>query len=461
MSRPVLLAILLALSPWLAQAQTQTAAKPSGLDQLLKQVQESAQQSSKLNQEREARFLKNKNEQAALLAKAEAELAAVEARVNGVKGRFDAGQREIAELKKQLGERAGDYTQVYAAARQSAGDLRTVLADSYINPQYPQRLELLDGIAKGAALPSINQLESLWLTLQQEMTEQGKSARFKAEVVDPLGAKTTAEVVRVGAFTAFADGDYLAIPQGSGELRALSRQPGHGARGLAKDFAGEDEEPIAPILIDPTRGSLLALQVDRPSLSERIHQGGWPGYVIIVVGLCGFLLAIYQLQYLLRVDVGVRAQLADPRNPRPDNPLGRVLSVFKGDTEKHDPEVLELRLSEAVLKETPAIERGQQLIRLVIAAGPLLGLLGTVAGMIETFQVIMEAGAGDPKLMAGGISKAMIATVLGLGIAIPLLFINAVLASRSRALIQVLDEQSAGLLAERIELQQSGALARA
>ena len=439
----------------LVQAQT-----PSGLDQLLKQVQESAQQTSKLNQEREARFLKNKSEQAALLAKAEAELAAVEGRVAGVKGRFDASQREIAALKTQLGSRAGDYTQVYAAARQSAGDLRGILADSYINPQYPKRLALLDGIAKGPALPSINQLESLWLSLQQEITEQGKSARFVTEVVDPLGAKAKVEVLRVGAFTAFADGDYLAVPQGSGELRALSRQPGGGAQDLAEDFA-ESDEPFAPILIDPTRGALLALQVDRPSLTERIHQGGWPGYVILVVGLLGFLLAVYQLQFLLRVDLGVRAQLADPRNPKPDNPLGRVLTVFKGDNEKHDPEVLELRLSEAVLKETPAIERGQQIIRLVIAAGPLLGLLGTVAGMIETFQVIMEAGAGDPKLMAGGISKAMIATVLGLGIAIPLLFINAVLASRSRALIQILDEQSAGLLAERIEAQQTGALSRA
>lgn len=447
--------VLVLLLAGAAQAQT-----ASGLDQLLRQVQESAQQSSKLNQEREARFLKNKNEQAALLAKAEAELAAVEARVNSVKSRFDAGQQEIAGLKKQLGERAGDYTQVYAAARSSAADLRALLADSYINPQYPKRLDLLDGIAKGAALPSINQLESLWLTLQQEMTEQGKAARFTAEVVDPLGVKSQAEVFRIGAFTAFADGDYLAIPQGSGELRALSRQPGGGARGLAEDYA-EADEPLAPVLIDPTRGALLALQVDRPTMEERLHQGGWPGYVILLVGIVGFAVAVYQLQFLLRLDARVRAQLADPRNPSADNPLGRVLSVFKGDTEQHDPEVLELRLSEAVLKETPAIERGQQLIRLVIAAGPLLGLLGTVAGMIETFQVIMEAGAGDPKLMAGGISKAMIATVLGLGIAIPLLFINAVLASRSRALIQILDEQSAGLLAERIEQQQSGALARA
>lgn len=432
-----------------AQAQT----SPSGLDALLNQVRESAQQTSKLNQEREQRFIKNKNEQAALLAKAEAERSVVEARVAGVKARFDANQREIAALKTQLGARAGDFTQVYAAARSSATDMRAILAESFVNAQFPQRLEKLDAIAKNPALPSINQLEAFWFTLQQEMTEQGRSARFKAEVIDPLGAKSTAEVVRVGAFTAFSGRDYLTVPDGGGALRALPRQPERSDRSLAEDFA-EETSGLAPILIDPTRGALLALQVERPSVEERIHQGGWPGYVIIFVGLLATIVAVYQLVFLLRIDASVRRQLAAPQQPSTDNPLGRVLQVFKNDVEKHDPEVLELRLSEAVLKETPDIERFQQFIRLVIAAGPLLGLLGTVAGMIETFQVITEAGSSDPKLMAGGISKAMIATVLGLGIAIPLLFINAILASRSRAIIQILDEQSAGLLAERIESQQ-------
>ncbi len=448
MRKPVAALLGLLLLP-AAQAQTSL----SGLDALLNQVRESAQQTSKLNQEREQRFVKNKAEQAALLAKAEAERAAVEARVAGVKNRFDANQRDISALKTQLAARSGDYTQVYAAARTAATDLRSVLADSYINAQYPARLAKLDAIGKNPALPSINQLEAFWFTLQQEITEQGKSARFKAEVIDPLGSKSTVDVVRVGAFTAFAGRDYLAVPEGGGALRALSRQPSGSDRSLAEDFA-ESTGGLAPILIDPTRGGLLALQVERPSLEERIHQGGWPGYVIIFVGLLAFVVAVYQLVFLLRTDAGVRRQLAAPRAPQDDNALGRVLQVFKNDLEKHDPEVLELRLSEAVLKETPAIERFQQFIRLVIAAGPLLGLLGTVAGMIETFQVITEAGSSDPKLMAGGISKAMIATVLGLGIAIPLLFINAILASRSRAIIQILDEQSAGLLAERIESQQ-------
>ena len=114
-------------------------------------------------------------------------------------------------------------------------------------------------------------------------------------------------------------------------------------------------------------------------------------------------------------------------------------------------EVIELRISEAVLREVPKLERYQSFLSLAVAAGPLLGLVGTVIGMIITFQAITESGSGDPKLMAAGISQAMIATVLGLGIAVPLLFVNAALKARSRAIVQILDEQSTGLLAERLE----------
>ena len=190
---------------------------------------------------------------------------------------------------------------------------------------------------------------------------------------------------------------------------------------------------------------------------ERIEQGGAVGYVIIVLGLVGLALALYQLWYLAVTERRMNQQLENINAPSNDNPLGRVLGCLKDDGVSHDPEVLETRLSEAVLRELPKIERFQPFLRMVVAAGPLLGLVGTVTGMIITFQVITEVGAGDPKVMAGGISQAMIATVLGLLIAIPILFINSVLGARSRILVQVLDEQSAGLLARRLEAQKGEA----
>jgi biopolymer transport protein ExbB len=149
----------------------------------------------------------------------------------------------------------------------------------------------------------------------------------------------------------------------------------------------------------------------------------------------------------------VRRQLSNLDHPTEDNPLGRVLSSIKADpgTIEEDAEVVELRISEAVLREVPKLERFQAFLRLAVAAGPLLGLIGTVIGMIITFQSITESGSSDPRLMAHGISTAMIATVLGLGIAIPLLFINAALSSMSRNVVQILDEQSTGMLAESLE----------
>ena len=423
-------------------------AAPQGLDDLLKQVQQGSQASAKVNAEREARFMRDKNEQAAMLQKAEADLAAANARIARVKGRYDASQAEIKALKDKLQTRVGDTGQMYASVRQAAGDFRAAAGTSLVTAQYPARIALLETLMKGNELPSVAQMEKFWFLLQQEMTEGGKVARFPAEIVDEDGARAQVDVIRVGVFDAFAGGQYLSM-QPDGALSVLPRQPGHGATGLAKSFSKSDD-PIEPIIVDPSHGTLLALESVRPTLGERLEMGGLVGYVIIFIGLVGAALAAYQLTFLIKVGALMRRQLANLSHPTQDNPLGRVLSCLTDETSA-DPEVVELHVSEAVLKETPKLERFQGLIRLIVAAGPLLGLLGTVIGMIVTFQVITEVGAGDPKVMAGGISQAMIATVLGLGIAIPLLFVNTLLMSRSRALVQILDEQSAGMLAQRLE----------
>lgn len=442
----------------LALLASQTHAAPKGLDDLLKQVQQSNQQQSKLNLEREQRFLKNKAEQQVEVQKAEAQLAAAQARVNVVKGRYEANQKAMADLKTQLQARAGDYGQVYAAVKSVSADFRAVAAGSLVSAQVPDRQIFLDQLSQGREVPSIADLEKLWFTLQQEMTESGKVTRFSTDILDRDGLPQKAEVVRVGTFTAISDGEYLALE--GGRLAALTHQPKSEFLGLAEDFE-EANEGYEPVMVDPSRGSLLKLEGERPGMMDRVHQGGEIGYIIIAVGAIGFVLALFQMVYLYRVNARVHEQLRDVAAPRDDNPLGRVLMSLR-DARAPDPnedatdaEVLELRLSEAVLREQPKLERFQTFIRLVVAAGPLLGLVGTVAGMIITFQVITELGAGDPKAMARGISQAMIATLLGLGIAIPLLFINAYLASRSKALVQLLDEQSAGMLARSLEARKN------
>ena len=209
----------------------------------------------------------------------------------------------------------------------------------------------------------------------------------------------------------------------------------------------DSSDAVASLPVDPSRGTLLAQLQREPGLWDRVQQGGLVGWVILVLGAFGLLLAIWRMVYLTRVGRGVSAQMHDLSAPRADNPLGRIIGVLGPKPQLADLEPLELKLDEAILQETPPLEKGQGLLKLLSAVAPLLGLLGTVTGMIVTFQAITQGGGGDSRLMADGISQALVTTVLGLVVAIPLLFLHTLLASRSKGLIQLLEQQSAGLIA--------------
>jgi biopolymer transport protein ExbB len=344
--------------------------------------------------------------------------------------------------------------------RQVAGDSAAILFNSLTSAQFPGRDQFFTALAKSKVLPTIPQFEDLAFELLREITESGRVARWKTEIVTAAGEKEMADVVRIGGFIAFSGDRYLNYNPSLGTFSVFARQPARALRRAAAGLA-EAESGYHEAYIDPSRGVLLALYTQRPNVIERIEKGEAVGYVIILVGVIGLICSVYQFFYLFGVRRRVANQLRHLDTPIRDNPLGRVLATFRGDPEtiEDDVEVVELRISEAVLKEVPKIERFQAFLRLAVAAGPLLGLIGTVIGMIITFQSITETGSSDPKLMATGIGQAMIATVLGLGIAIPLLFINAGLATMSRAIVQVLDEQSNGLLAEHIE-RKAGAVAQ-
>lgn len=436
------MAVLSGLSPSLLRAQT-------NMDELLLQIQDGARSSAQLNADRERRFLADKNAQAKELARVEAERNEAKKRADAAKAKFARGQAEIAALKEQLKQQVGESAEIYSAIAEAAGDLRQQASTSWVSAQFPERIAMLDELSRASELPDISDIELLWFMYAQEAAESGRVRAFDANVISAQGDTSAAKVTRIGAFNAFTDKGYLRLEPDSKELAIIARQPDVAKRHASAFF--EQDSDIRTALIDPSLGDLLQLISQRPTLMDRVHQGGEVGYVIIAIGIFGAVLAIYQLVYLMGVGARVRRQLADVSQANQNNPLGRVLSSLSDNPHEQDPEVLETRLSEAVLRETPKLERFQSLLRMIVAAGPLLGLLGTVVGMIITFQVITEVGAGDPRLMAGGISRAMIATVLGLGIAIPLLFANSFLMARSRVLTQILDEQAAGLLAQKLE----------
>lgn len=433
------------------------AAAPGNLDELLEQTLSSREREAGINAERETRFQAARDKQAALLAEARAELSAEQKRGSALTSRFDANEKRLVDLTAELEARSGNLGEMFGVVRQVANDFSSVVRTSIISAQFPQRQDFVTNLAQTKALPSIETLERFWFEMQREMTESGKVVRYRTKVVTPEGKPADATVVRVGPFTASTGGKYLHYLPTQGQLAIMSRQPADKFTDAAEKLEGT-KSGYARAMVDPTRGVLLSIYAQRPNIKERIDHGEAVGYIIIAVGVIGAILAAYQFVYLMRVRRKVKSQLGAIERPQVDNPLGRVLATFQGSAAKleEDAEIVELRISEAVLKEVPKLERFQSFLRLAVAAGPLLGLIGTVVGMIVTFQSITESGSSDPKLMAAGISQAMIATVLGLGIAIPLLFVNAWLTSISKSILQILDEQSTGLLAGRLEAARHG-----
>jgi biopolymer transport protein ExbB len=423
---------------------------PTHLDRLLRQVQEAQQRDAAVRKQREQTFLAAHADQKRLLAELRARLAQERQRGKGLKESFQNNETELAALESELQQRAGDLGEVFGTVRQSAKDLEAFMRESLVSAQYPQRAQWFQVLGESKKLPDITELERLWLLLQQEIVESGQVVRFPAQVTDTDGVTSVKPVVRVGLFNAVQGGRYLTYQPETGRSVVLARQPSAADRATAAALSAATQGQ-SELALDPTRGVLLGLLVETPNPLERLQQGGIVGYVILALGAFGLLLVLYRLVYLSWVGARMRRQLRNLPEPRDDNPLGRILAVGNGGNSAN-PANLELQIDEAVLRETPRLTRGEGLIKLLTGIAPLLGLLGTVVGMIITFQSISLFGTGDPKLMANGISQALVTTALGLIVAIPLLFLHTLVSSRSRTLVQILDEQSAGLAAMRREL---------
>jgi biopolymer transport protein ExbB len=436
--------------------------KASSLDQLLNQVESISADQKELFEKRRAEYANAGAQQDALLQRANEQRAALDTKSKELSGQYSANEARINALNSELRDKSASLglAELFGVARQVANDSSSILQQSLITTQYPAaegqpaRDQFLRQFAASETTPTARQLEQVWLEMQREMTASGQVARYKAPVVQLGGEAIESEVVRIGPFTVTSGGQFLDYLPGLRTLSVLPRALPAEFTGVAKDLESATEGYTRGV-VDSARGVLLGLYVERPTTWQRIEKGEAIGYVILFFGILGVLAFLAQLFYLNRVRASVGRQLENLDKPSDDNPLGRVLLAFKGDKDniEQDADVAELRITEAVLREVPKLERAQSFLRLCVAAGPLLGLIGTVVGMIITFQSITESGSSDPKLMADGIGQAMIATVLGLGIAIPLLFANALLTTLSKSVVQILDEQGAGMLAESIERQ--------
>lgn len=422
------------------------------LDALLKQLEQGQFAQTQENKAREAEFVAKRTEQDRILRQTR------NTRDNALKlsetleTQFEENEFKLADLNDALNNRLGSLKELFGVLQQVSGDTKNKFYNSMISAQIPGRAEFLDEMAQSmgssSKLASIQEIERVWFEMQREMTESGKVTKFETTVIEAGGNKVNKEVVRVGPFALVSDGKFLEYNGVTGSVAELIRQPADRFGSSAAELQASNGE-LVQFGIDPTGGSILGLLVQAPTLKERVEQGGLVGYIILAVGAVGLLLALERLVSLTLIRTKVNSQLKSDTF-KDNNPLGRVMMV-KDKYPDADTEAMELHLTEAILSEVPKLGRNLTIIKIISVVAPLMGLLGTVTGMINTFQAITLFGTGDPKLMAGGISQALVTTVLGLVVAIPMTLLYAMLNTRSKNIVFILQEQAAGVIAERAE----------
>jgi biopolymer transport protein ExbB len=433
----------------------------ASLNELLNMVEQGRARDQREAREREQRFIAAQSQQRQLLQQATAKRTAAEQRSELLETTFEDNEVRTVELTEALDRRLGSLKELFGILQQVAGDTQAVLENSLTSVQIPNRGEPLAALAAkmgtSSQLASIEEIENLWFELQREMVEQGNVVRFPTTVITTDGQPEQRDVTRVGVFNIVSDGKYLQYVPETGNLVELPKQPQQSRFVKTTSDVMNASDGTVTFGIDPTRGQILSLLIQAPDLKARINQGGIVGYIIIALGIVALLIALERLLMLGMTGRRVSSQLSD-KQLSGNNPLGRILKIAEKYRESNI-ETLELKLGESILKEMPSLNRALLFLKIIAVVAPLLGLLGTVTGMIQTFQVITLFGTGDPKLMAGGISQALVTTVLGLTVAIPTVLLHTLVTGRSRKISHVLQEQASGIVAERSESMSGAATA--
>lgn len=415
------------------------------LDLLVESVKTTASIRAKEDRARLNKFLSDKNKQQSLLDNMKYKLTLEERRSERLTKEYEDNDAQLSDLEEQLTLKLGSFGELFGIVRQTAGESKGQFALSLTNIEFPERIEFLGDLAerKSLDLPTTEELERLWYEILNELNQSGKVKSYNADILTKSGELVNQDVLRIGVFNSVSNGNYLNLVTEQNLLEYLPKQPERSIRRSAKKLQNSDD--YREVFIDPTRGSLLTKLIDRDTWLERINAGGFVGYVIIIILILGLAMGALRFKFLNEESKSINKEL-ETNQFADDSILGKLNSIYSKYT-GDNPEDLESQLEDILAKATPPLEKNLSVIKLLAAVAPLLGLLGTVIGMIETFQAITLFGTGDPKLMAGGISQALVTTMLGLIAAVPLLFVHNILDSRSRAISQIYEEQAIGLLA--------------
>jgi len=444
----ILLALCFSL-PSLASEKT--------LDDLLLKVQSQQSQNRHIEAQRDKDFSSDVATWQEKLKQAQQRVAAAKLDSTQKGIAFDNNEKQLVELTDALALSKENLGELFGVVRQVSADFSGQIQGSVISAQYPERNAFVNQLAESKTLPVLSELEQLWFVMLQDMTESSKVVPFSTQILDNQGIATTQQVTRLGAFNLIADNSakgtqYLIIDDQSELPQPLSRPVASDVQTTLDEWHSKTER-LSAFYFDPAKGELLTVLSRTPTWTERAQQGGVIGYLILSILLFGLLVAAVRFALLSKESAKIKKQLQQLTTANQDNALGRLLAIYQ-DNKQQSTQLLELKLEEAILRETPRLERGSSVLKVLAAIAPMMGLLGTVTGMIGTFQSITLFGTGDPKLMAGGISMALITTVMGLIAALPLLLIHSLLHSRANGLINLIEEQSAGFIAQQAESQE-------
>lgn len=418
------------------------------LETLLQSVKNESNKELAIEKQRLQVFIDDKNEQASILKQTKKDLIEEENKTKELKKLIEANELVLIEKENELSEKAASLGQMFGSVRQTSSDFLINFQDSLSASQDLQEEAIFAKFANSKKLPNIEELTIFWHSMLGEIIQSGNIAQYNADIILNSGEKSNQSVTRIGLFAAVSQGRYLTYSSDMKSLVELAVQPKSSVLEQANTF--EKSTDIQNITIDPTRGTLFEMLENNPTIIDRVNQGGVVGYIILVLGGLGLLFAAFKMIVLNIYSMKIKAQMKKLETPNTSNALGKIADIFYKNINDSIND-LEIKISEAILKETNKIKKGQSFVKLLAAVTPLLGLLGTVTGMIATFQVITLFGTGDPKLMAGGISTALITTVLGLVTAIPLLFAYTYISSKAEELVSILEEQSIGLLAKTLK----------
>ncbi|EGR2839539.1 MotA/TolQ/ExbB proton channel family protein [Vibrio cholerae] len=414
---------------------------------LVQQATQEKTQQQQHNQQREADFVQTAQELQAAKAELLAERNRLQKEADQLSSQFSDNENTLARLEETLRLETGSLGEMFGVVRQNAKELQSELDQSVTGVEPRAHQQSIDDVVAAKTLPSMAQLRGLWQAMSEEIRASGQVQTTEIQWLNGQGETQTVPALRLGSLGLISEQGY--VKWDNARQQALSYQQ------LPSDFPTFShirtlvDGDVVTMKVDPSRGVLLEQLALTPTLSQRLQAGGVIGNVILVLLGVGLIIALYRGAILATLRQKIKAQLKNPEQPG-NNPLGRILAVYNKEQQR-SVEALELRLLEAVVDEQNHLETGLSMLKLLAALAPMLGLLGTVTGMIETFQVITQFGNGDPKVMAGGISMALVTTVEGLIAAIPLLLAHNILSAQAEAIRNILEKQGIGLVAQQAE----------